>query len=305
MIKKYTYDGLTWVDLETPTPAEIREVMDTYGINPLVAEELSTPTLRPKVDLYNDFIYLILHFPIFKNSPEDFHKHKKEIDFVLGKKVLITTRYDSLDPLHNFSKVFETNSILEKSKMGDHAGYIFFYMMRSLYHSLHDELIYIKDKLSDIEDKIFSGKEKDMVFELSKINRELLNFKEAISVHKDVLNSFEAASKKFFGDTFDYHVRSIIGEYYKVQANVDGSKEYLKELRDTNDSLLSTKQNEVMKQLTVITFVFLPLSFVAAILGMSMQTPFISNINDFWSVLIFMVAFGLAMLTFFKYKKFI
>lgn len=301
MLKKYAYDGLTWIDLESPSYEEIREVMETYNIDPLVAEELVSPSLRPKVDLYPNCIYLILHFPDFKNTRS--RQNNQEIDFILGKKVLITTRYDNIDPLHNFSKIFEVNSILEKSKIGDHAGFIFFYMMRNFYHALADELDYIKETLTDVEENIFSGKERDMVTELSVINRKLLAFKEAINVHKDVLNSFEAASKKFFGDDFDYYNRSIIGEYYRVQGAVDSSKEYLDELRDTNDSLLSTKQNEIMKRLTVATFIFLPLSFIAAVFGMSMDQSFIHTRTDFWTILLSMIAVGIGLSIYFKKKN--
>lgn len=301
MIKKYTYDGLTWVDLESPSFEEVRTIMDEYSIDPLVAEELVKPTLRPKVDLYSNFIYLILHFPAFRHDHTE--RNDQEIDFIIGKKVLITARYDNIDSLNTFSKQFEVNSILDKEKIGTHAGFIFFHMMRSLYHSLSDELALLRDELKTIEDNIFKGRERDMVKDLSNINRELLNFKEAVSVHKDVLNSFEAAGKKFFGESFDYHLRGIIGEYYKVQGAIDSSREYLNELRNTNDSLLSTKQNETMKELTVVAFVFMPLSFIAAILGMSMEVPIIHSTSDFWNVLWAMVILGIALFGFFKYKK--
>lgn len=301
MIKKYTYEGLTWIDLESPSLEEVGEIMGEYKIDPLVAEELVTPTLRPKVDLYNDFIYLILHFPAFKHDSAQ--KRSYEIDFVIGKNVLITTHYDDIDPLHMFSKTFEEDKTLSKEKFGTHAGFIFFHMMRNLYHSLLDELAFIKSDLDRIEDGVFDGKEQAMVMELSKINRELLDFKEAISVHKEVLESFEAASKNFFGQGFDYHSRSIIGEYYKVKSAVDSSREYLSELRNTNDSLLTTKQTAIMTRFTVIAFIFLPLSFMAALFGMSMDTPLIHSNTDLVVIFVLMLILGSSTFAIFKYKK--
>src|SRR3989338_10005026 len=121
MISRYTYKDLVWIDLESPTQEEVRGVMEEFDIHPLVANELLVSTLRPKVDLYSNFIYLILHFPTIS------HKHRgkteQEIDFIVGKKFLITTNYDLVDSLHEFSKVFEVHSILERSNIGDHAGY--------------------------------------------------------------------------------------------------------------------------------------------------------------------------------------
>ena len=163
--------------------------MDEYDINPLVAEELLSPTLKPKVDFYRDYIYLILHFPAFRHTHQNTQSNQ-EVDFIIGKDHLITTRYDTIDPLHKFSKVFETDSILDKSDIGTHAGFVFFFMIKKLYKSLEHELEYIDDALETIEDEIFEGREKEMVVSLSIVSRDLLNFKQAMRTHKEVLDSF-------------------------------------------------------------------------------------------------------------------
>src|SRR5210317_1659031 len=120
MLTRYKHRNLTWIDLESPTQEEVRNIMSEFSINPLAAEELLTPTLKPKVDQYDNFIYLILHFPAFKHSHSE--GQNQEVDFIIGKDFLITTRYDTVDPIHKFSKVFEVNSILDRSDMGAHSG---------------------------------------------------------------------------------------------------------------------------------------------------------------------------------------
>jgi magnesium transporter len=303
MIHKYQYKKLTWIDLESPTSNEVREIMNEYNVQPLVAEEMLLPTLKPKVDVYPNNIYLILHFPTLKKNTGD-EDHNQEIDFVIGKDFIITAHYDAIDPLHNFSKVFEVNSILDRSEMGEHAGYIFYYMLRHIYHQLMDDLESIRASLTAAEDKIFHGEEKKMVFKLSYINRDLLAFKDAINLHKEVLNSFEIAATKFFGKDFDYHLRDLIGEYYKVQNEVQNSKDFLEELRRTNDSLLSTKQNETMRVLTIMAFVTFPLSLIAAIFGMNTHyLPLVGSNHDFWIVILIMLALTTSFFAFFKYKK--
>src|SRR3989344_5289573 len=164
MINKQEHNGLLWIDLENPTREEIREIMETYGVHPLVGEELLSPTLKPKVDLYPEYIYMILHFPAFRHSHGV--KNEQEVDFIIGKKFLVTTRYDTVDPLHKFSKVFEVNSILDRSDIGKHAGFIFFYMIRKLYKSIGHELDFVSDALSAAENRVFAGNEKEMVFEI-------------------------------------------------------------------------------------------------------------------------------------------
>lgn len=304
MISKYVHRGLTWIDLTSPTTSEVKEIMTTYGVNSLVGEDLLMPSLKPKIDLYRDYIYLILHFPAFRHTHST--ETNQEIDFVIGKNFIITTHYDTIDPLHKFSKIFEVESILDKSDIGDHAGFIFYFMIKKLYKSLNHELDFIEDKLKIVEDRIFMGKEKQMVLELSKISRELLQFKQSLDLHDEVLSSFEIASTKFFGKDFDYHVRSILGAYSRVNAGIRSNIDTLYELRATNDSLLSTKQGEVMKNIAIVSFIALPLSLVASIFGMNtMFTPFVADQNGFFVILGMMLALAIIMISYFKHKNWI
>ncbi len=302
MISRYTYKDLVWVDVQSPTAEEVRELMGEFNIHPLAADELLTPTLRPKVDLYPNLIYLILHFPVIS------HKHEggkeQEIDFIVGKNFLITTHYDLIDPLHEFSKVFEVNSILERSNIGDHAGFILFYIMKELYRMLDRELDHVNHDFTDIETKIFSGKERAMVGDISHLNRDLLNFKQTLRPHKEVLESFEGAGTKFFGPDFAHYLRTIVGEYYKVSVILDGHRETLLELRDTNDSLLTTKTNDIMKTLTVTNFIMLPLTLMASLFGMNItEMPVVSLPGAFWVVIALMACVTSFLYIYFKFFK--
>ncbi|MCK5592389.1 MAG: magnesium transporter CorA family protein [Candidatus Pacebacteria bacterium] len=302
MISRYKYRDLTWIDLESPTKEEVREIMEEHNVHPLVADELLSPTLRPKVDLYDNLIYLIMHFPVVYSMHG--RSGGQEIDFIIGKNFLITTHYELVDPLHEFSKVFEVNSILGKSDMSTHAGYLFFYIIKELYRGLTIELDHIAEELENIEEKIFKGEEVKMVESISRVNRDLLNVKQAIRPHKETLDSFEIAGKQFFGEEFTYHLQTISGEYYKVFNILEGQKETLLDLRITNDSLLTTKTNEIMKILTIVAFITFPLTLIAGIFGMNAEyMPFVGQEKDFFIILGLMVVTVFIMFSYFKFKK--
>lgn len=302
MLTRYRHKDVTWIDLESPTKEEIHKVMDEFSVHPTVAEELLMPTVKPKVDLYENFIYLILHFPAFRHTHKN--QQNQEIDFIVGKDFIITTRYDTIDPLHKFSKVFETDSILDKSDIGTHAGFVFFFMIKKLYKSLEHELEYINDALETIEEDIFEGYEKEMVVSISIVGRDLLNFKQAMVMHKDVLESFDDVGVRFFGKDFSHHAKSIVGEYYRINSIINTHNDSLKELRQTNDSLLTTKQNEVMKTLTIMALVTFPLSLIASIFGMNTKIlPIVGYPNDFWIVMGIMITLTFIMFVFFKSRR--
>ena len=300
MISTYNHKDLTWIDLESPTRDEVRSVMEQYDIHPLVGNELLTPTEHPKVDLYDRYIYLVFHFPAVS------HKHgsetRQEIDFIVGEKFIITTHYDLIDPLHEFSKVFEVNTLLDKSNIGKHAGFVFFYIIRELYKNMTQQLDGVEKALKKIESNIFTGREGEMVAEISRVNRDLLNFKQSIRPQKEILESFERAGEKFFGNDFSYYSHAMTGEYYKVASILDGHKDTLSDLRTTNDSLLTTKTNSIMRTLTAVTFLVLPSTLIAGLFGMDLPD---APDPEFWLVISTMVVSMVGMFTIFKHNKWI
>src|SRR3989344_3536975 len=300
MINTYTHNDITWIDLESPNKDEIRSIVERYNIHPLVANELLVPTQHPKVDLYGDFVYLVLHFPAI--SHQHGNRNRQEIDFILSEKLLITTHYDLIDPLHEFSKVFEVSSLLDKSTMGKHAGFIFFFIIRELYKDLARQLDTIEATLHHIESNIFSGREQQMVEKISKMNHDLLTFKQSIRFHKGIWESFEIAGMKLFGNDFFYYLRSISGEDYKIASILEGHKDTLLDLRDTNDSLLTTKTNSIMQALTVMAFLVLPPSLVTGLFNM--QVPGLPEVG-FWQVIMVMGIIVVSLFFIFKWKRWI
>jgi magnesium transporter len=302
MITRYTHNEITWIDVESPTKEEAVSLAKEFNLHSLVASELTAPTMRPKMNAYGDSLYLILHFPALR------HTHckelRQEIDFIIGKKYLITVHYDTIDTLHKFAKEFEVNTLLGKHEIGNHSGYLFFSLVKKLYRSLEYELDSIELRLKTAEAKIFKKEEDKMVEVLSYINRDLLDFKQAIRPHTEVLKTFETISIKFFGDEFAFYVRSIFGEYYKVANMLESHKEMMKDLRETNDSLLVTKNGLIMKRLTFVSFSTFPPMLIAGIFGMNAtHAPIMGEANDFLWILAIMFTVTFSIIAFFFYKK--
>jgi magnesium transporter len=302
MITRQTVNNLSWIDLESPTPEEIKEIMEEYKIHPVVAEDVVSPTIKPRLEVYDNFIYLVLHFPALKHTHNT--QKNQEVDFIIGRQFLITAHYDTIDPLHKFSKVLEVSTILKKADLGEHAGYLFYYVIRKLYRALVHELEYTGDQIETIENRIFEGEEKEMVVEISKISRDMLDFRQVLGLHHYVLEIFKEAARQFFGDAFNHHTRSIMSEYMRVDHILRSNMESIIELRETNNSLVSTKQNEVMKVLTIMAFITFPLSLFASLFGMNTTyLPFVGLSYDFWIIVGIMLVCVVCFFGWFKYKK--
>jgi len=304
MITTHKYKTLTWVDLESPVVEDIKILMQEYNIPPIVADELLKPTVRPKADVYDNIIYLILHFPIYDISRKV--SEPCEVDFILGKSFIITAHYKSIIPLHELVKIFEVGILLKEERFAKSVGRLMFLITKKLYDYALRQLEHIHNKISEIEERIFTGQEKEMVREISYVQRDTLEFQRAIHAHGSVLKSLYETDQKITGKDFPHYLNSMLAELARVENLLDNSKETVELLRDTNDSLLSSKTNEVMKTLTVMAFVTFPAMFLATLFSMNTTwLPVVGIPGDFWIVLFLMLAGAFTAFSFFKRKKWI
>ncbi len=303
MLYRHTHKDIVWIDAVTPTQEEIRSLMEEFDLDPLVADELLAPSVRSRVDTRNEYFYLVLQIPAFRHL-HDLDGVSLELDFVVGKKWIITTRYDSIDPLHDFSRLFDIDTILDKRNMGEHAGYVFYYMLTEIYRMLLDELTHIDVRLDAAEERIFQGYEREMVQELSRLSRDLLNYSQALDNHASMLRSIETPGVALFGYEYARILRSALGEYERLASAIKSARSSLNELRETNNSLLTTKQSEIMKIFTIMAFVTFPLTLISSVFSMNTEvTPVVGHPQDFWIIVGMMSTLATMFFIFFKYKR--
>ena len=267
MLKKFKYREVTWIDLESPTGEELGAVGREYGLQPIVRGELEGPTTRAKVDIYSDFIYAVFHFPrgLLGHPTPVIERDYIEIDFIIGKNFLITTHYELVNALNDFSKIFEADFMLKRNHDPLHAGFVFYYIIKEIYRSLELGLGYLNDRLRLVGRDIFAGREKEVVRILADINHELLDSRWALKQHHQLLNSLALAGPEFFGHDFRHHLAVLTGEHDRVWNMIESNHATFLDLRETNDSLLSIKNNEVVKMLTAIAVTFLPLNLIVQV----------------------------------------
>jgi magnesium transporter len=298
MISKRQHKNLTWIDLNRPTHEEVESLVKEYNIHPIVGEALLEPTLHPKVEEYNNLLYLVMHFPTMSNSR--FGSDQQEIDFVLGKDFLITAHYDLTDPLHNFAKQFEVNSIIDTSTMGQNPGLLFYHIMKNLYKDMRVELQTLRSHTKKVEEITFSGNNGQIVEDLSEISHKILDFREATRFHKSLLQSFGTTAPKLYGTELSAYTESLTSEYYKLWEILENLRETIIELKKTNDSLLAYKTNETIRFLTLFTFMALPLQIIPDIFTTDV---FVHGVYSSHTIHFTALAVSLMMFFYFRFKK--
>ena len=302
MISRYTHQSLTWIDLESPTREEVLALSDDLDLHPVAANELLQPSERAKVDVYTHSIYLILHFPLMDKKTGRIEE--SEVDFILLADTLVTTHYELIDPLHEFGKLFEIGSYFDKSS-GEkvHAGFLFYAAIRELYkHTLYIVESVERD-IRDVEKHIFASDEESMVARISKTNRALIDIRQSLRYHRETIKSLGLACKRLYGEDFGYYVSAIEGEYERIEAAVDEHRQTLRDLRETNDSLLSAKTTATIKRLTAINVILFPLGFVTWIFSMNSVYLRLDSLRMLGLVFLAIVIVGLASVLYFRSKK--
>jgi magnesium transporter len=304
MIKKYTYGHITWIDLENPTIEEIESVAESHKLHHTVMHELMEPSNSSKAVVYGDYIYLVLQFPLRLKRGDHHVITDHEIDFIIGKDFVITTHYKVIESLEHFGKAIETNAILEKEKIEDHAGHLFYYITQRMYGHMRHDIDSVNAELIAAEDRIFSGEEKEMIEVISNLSRELLDFRQTCRAHFETLESLNKSKSDFLDQGFGPYLANIKEDFIVVRDAVVNGHELAKELRETNDSLLTTKQNETIKFMTVVTSITFPLALFVELFAMNTtDTPIVSQPYGFFVISGIVLTVTILAFIYFKKKK--
>lgn len=308
MIYTHSYRGLVWLDLESPSEDEVSGIIKRYELHPLIGEELKRFTSAAKIEFFDNCILVVLTLPVRRRAKSGKYEIiDNEIDFVIGRNFLLTSRNDTIEQLEYFSKIFDTSSILNKDERIEHAGYLFYYIVKRIYSGMVDDLKNIEDSLSLAETEIYNGHEKKMVEVLSNLSHEIIDIKQTARMHRDVWEKLVSYDEKaFFGKDFNSYIHDIRNEFNIIHEHIINAHELLADLRETNDSLLDAKQSETIKMLTTVTVIFYPVMLIAAIFTIpATNVPLIDTVGGWFILMIISTLCTFGVWTYLKKRNWI
>ncbi len=303
MIFRHEYLDGVWVDLEQPSENEIRNAAHEFSISERLEAELLSPTPSSLVASDAGTALLVLHFPT--HGTDDGETKNQEIDFIVGKNFILTVRYEVVAPLYHLKKLLEAQQLVT-GKTPITTDVLLEILFAHLYTSMRDHTNHMADNLVRVEKEMFDGHERTTVRSISNVSREFLHVEAALATQEESLTHFLDVLKEcaFFDASFALRTQRIKTERANVARTVKTHRAVATELRETNIALLEAGQNEIMKTLTTVNFIFLPLGLISWTFAMRTEgMPLIDSPNAFWIVIAIM--FGVAMLltTFFIKRR--
>ena len=277
-MKIIEFNGLRWIDILKPKDEDIKFLEDSFQFHHLILEEIKTPTYHPLLESYNDYLFLILHFPNFHQKSKQIQS--VEIDFLITKNALITVRYQEFPDFENIFNEVEQNlgNYLNKT-----TGHLFHYLNKKLFSKMFPELDAIKKSIDEIEEHIFKDFDDNIIEKVANIKRQILDFIRALKPEKSVWNSMHEVAIGFWGEGIKPYISDLVADYNRTLHFVETHREVTGSLHLTSSSLLDNRRNYVIKILTIFTAIILPLSLIASIYGMNLTyLPLADHPNTFW-----------------------
>lgn len=305
MMTKISHGNLTWIDFEKPTPQDIAFLKDKFQLHPLLLDEFTSPSLRPRAEEFENCLYVVMHIPLF--NPKTKATIPGEMDIVLTHDHLITSHANENIPIKAIQKEFNENEAVRIHAMSGSSGFLLYFILEKLLSSCFPKIDHINEKLSEIEKEIFEDNDKAMVKETSIVKRDILAFRRTLKPQRSILESLVQKHYNLLEDGLNQYFQDLIGTNIRVWNALENTKEVIESLEVTNNSLVSYKTNQTMRLFTTVSFITFTLAVFVGIFGMVPFEGFSSakDTSVFWLVITAMLLIIIGLLAVFRRKKYI
>jgi magnesium transporter len=300
-VAELTAHSLTWVHLDAPTGDEAAQLAERFGWHPLDLEDVLSKRQRPKVDEYPEYLFSVLHFPAYDKAIQ--RLNAAELDFFLGPDFLITLPITELLPVTRLFARCEADDELRESLFSKGSGYLLYHVLDDLFDYCFPILDKIGHKLDSVEDEMFEGRAEEIVRDISNVKQEIISYRKIIKPERSTLRVLEGRVQRFLPQELDLYFDDIVDAAERIWDLLDNYKEVVEGLEQTNESVISHRQNDILRVLTVFSVVLLPLTLLTGIFGMNVKFPGFETEEAWWAIVGGMFVVLVSLLGFFRYKR--
>src|ERR671931_1441315 len=287
-IERLSYEGVEWIHIEQPGPLERAWLAEHYDFHPLDLEDVMSRNQRPKIDEYPDYLFIVLHFPVFDKQVG--RLNAGELDLFVGPDYIITLPNQPLKPIEYLFERCRTNEAIREQYFSKGTGYLLYHIVDQSFDYCFPMLRKIGNKLEQIEEEIFIGLSEEIVRDISNVKQEIINFRKTIRPQRTVLRDLERTKQRYMREDLEVYFDDIVDASERIWDMLENYKEVVEALEATNESVISHRVNDVLRVLTAFSVILLPLTFLASLWGMNVGVPGEESIAAFWIIVGVMVA---------------
>ncbi len=267
-VKTLKQKGLTWVNIDKMDEESFNYLKTNFKFHHLDYEDLRGGKQTPKIDIYKNYLFLILHIPQWKNSTHSINN--AELGFFIGEGYLITIQHGHSKLMKNFFYRCMKNPTVKKNWMDKGSGYLMYKIIDALFHDTQPIIENIGKQIFKLEENIFKGEQdSETVKQLAIYRRNILRFRRIIDPQRYLISNLSHIRKNFLDENLSIYFDDINDYLSKIWSITDTYKDTIDGLHVTVDSLMNHKTNKTINALTVISVALMPLTLFSGIYGMN------------------------------------
>ncbi|MBU0489702.1 MAG: magnesium transporter CorA family protein [Bacteroidetes bacterium] len=291
---------LNWVHILNPTDEDFQALIDDYKFHTLDIEDCKSKKQRPKIDIYDDYYFIILHFPSFDKANK--FLIYKEVRIFWGKNFVITVGKSHWIVRKLFKEASEDEQLREELLSGS-SDKLLYHILDHLLTETYAIVTRIENEVEYINRDLFSKRAQAAIERISVCRKNIILMNTIIKPQLRVFNKFESGDVKGFEEEMEEYWGNILDYYHKIWDLIEDNGELIEGLSKTFDSMQTNRINEIMKILTFFSSILLPLTFLTGLYGMNINLPLQDDPNSFYIVTGIMVLIVIALLFYFRRRK--
>jgi len=291
--------GLRWVNIERPRAVDQAWLEERFEFHPLDYEDVFSRNQRPKVDEYDDYLFIVLHFPRYDKKVS--RLNAAELDLFVGPDYLITIQNEPLQAVQYLFDRVRGSEELREDLFSKGPGFLLYRIVDDSVDASFPMLRKMGNKLERIEEEIFEGEQtSEIVRDISNVKQEIINFRKIVRPQRSAFRDLERTKARYIAEDLDIYFDDINDASERVWDMLENYKEVVEGLESTNESAIAHRTNETFRVLTAISVIVLPLTLVASIWGMNVGVPGEQDHTAFWIIMAFMVVLLGGMIAYFR-----
>ena len=290
-----------WVDLAAPSIPEALILSDTFAFHPLSVEDALADLNYPKIEAYDGYLYAILHGIDFDPKAKGFNTH--DVDFFIGPNYLVTVHDGHSRSISDLQLTCERNAkILAEGPVA-----LFHRIVDMMVDHYRPEVEKLEDRIDDLEKLVFDHPPKDLIRRILREKREVSNLRRILTPQRDVIARLARRDFVDISTDLSFRFRDVYDHIVRLADDAAIFQDRVTGILEAHLTNVSNRLNEVMKVLTVVSTIFMPLTLISGLWGMNVPLPHMPGTDaaQFRDVAIVMVVIVVAMLVFFRRKRWI
>ena len=297
-------DGFSWINIERPSQDDVYGLRAAFPFHELDLEDCLSRVQLPKIDEYPDYLFMVLHFPLFNKKTQ--LTVSSQVSIFTGANYIVTVHTGNLRPLVRLFNECERDPQLSSHLLTSRTSGMLLYRILDVLVDYCFPIVYKLNSMVDsLEEQIFDSRNRNVVRDISFLRRDILAYRRITRPQIQLFEILEKSQFSVMGNVnTDVYFGDLADHMRRLWADLEDLKEVIEGLHDTHASLISNNTTESMRVLTIIATIVLPLTVVSGLYGMNVEPlPFSDTGAGFWVVVAAMALIATAMLLFFKIRR--